>query len=404
MSNRDQNSICNKYAHNSVSQFQNSAFKIFDILARGQIVAQSISIVAKLRIPDNLRDGPKSVGEMAVSAKVNPDALYRMLRMLASVGIFREIVSSREEKKQNEYSKARRFQLTPTACLLCSQTENSVRDFALLSGLDSLNKATINLLHTIKTGKNSFKYANGLEMFDYFQRKKNRTDAEIFDNAMTSLNLSYKSSLVRLYDFSQFKTILDIGGGQGLFLSHILKENPNQHGILFDLPKVIQRAKENYWASNKKRIYGKSHHHSLNSRCKLIGGDFFKDIPYGADGYIIKNVLLNWDDESVTVLLRNCLRTMKRSSSTVHGRSNLKRPSPKLVIIETIMPEGNAPFLGKFTDILMLVLTRGGRLRTEIQLTELLKSCGFNILNVLRPPDKVSFLSVIEAVPRTRRS
>ena len=99
-------------------------------------------------------------------------------------------------------------------------------------------------MHAIQTGENSFKHKNGLEMYEYFQQIQNRNEAEIFHKAMTSLNLSYVSTIFHLYHFSQFKTITDVGGGQGMFLSTILKENPNHHGILFDLPNVIENAKK----------------------------------------------------------------------------------------------------------------------------------------------------------------
>ena len=112
------------------------------------------------------------------------------------------------------------------------------------------------------------------------------------------------------YDFSQFKTITDVGGGQGMFLSTILKENPNQHGILFDLPNVIENAKKTYWKSstNSKGVSN----FSLLSRCKLIEGNFFKSIPSGSDCYMIKNVILNWDDESASYYLEKLFASYEK--------------------------------------------------------------------------------------------
>ena len=399
MSRKAQNRKSIRYKNSGELRYHNSASGIFDILARGQLVSQGIAIIAKLRIADYLEDGAKTIYELADITNVNPDALYRVLRMLASVGIFREISRFKEDKNSIRNNEMKSFQLTPTASLLCSNAKNSIRNFALLFGLDSFNKATINLLHAIETGENSFKYANGSEIFDYLQQNKNKLDAEIFDNAISTLNLSYVSSIFHSYDFSQFRTILDIGGGQGLFLANILKKNPNQFGILFDLPNVIRRAKKTYWVDANKQSYTRGNY-SLSSRCRLWGGNFFNAIPTGADCYMIKNVLLNWDDESVAVLLRNCLQSMKKVDiQRLSNCSPMPKKNPKLLIIETIMPEGNEPFLGKFTDVLMLVLTRGGKLRTEREFSELLASCGFKILNIFRPPCKVSFLSIIEAVP-----
>jgi hypothetical protein len=389
-----------EHQYGSELQYQKSVSWFFDTLAKGQLISLAIAIVARLRIADYLKENVKTIKELAEVTNVNPDALYRLLRMLASVGIFSEINSFKEEKSWSRNNESKCFELTPMASLLCSDTKNSIRDFALLFGLDSFNKATINLSQAIATGENSFKYANGLEMFDYLQQKKNMIDAKIFDNAMNTLNVSFVSLIFRSYKFSQFETILDIGGGQGLFLASILKKHPEQFGILFDLPHVIRRAKMTYWADNQKQHNIKANH-SLISRCKLLGGNFFNAIPYGADCYMIKNVLLNWDDESAAVLLRNCLQSMTRGDTRYIPSSSPKsRRNPKLLIIETIMPEGNGPFLGKFTDVLMLVLTRGGKLRTEAEFAELLDSCGFKILNIFRPPGKVSFLSIIEAIPK----
>ncbi len=400
MSRKYQNRKLIEHQNRSELQYQKSAYWLFDTLAKGQLVSLAIAIVAKLRIPDYLQKNSKTIKELAEFTNVSPDALYRLLRMLASVGIFREINKIKSKKRRNRNNESKCFGLTPAASLLCSDSKNSIRDFALLFGLDSFNKATINLSHAIATGKNSFKYANGLELFDYLQQNKNRIDAEIFDNAMNALNASYVSSLVQSYKFSQFETILDIGGGQGLFLANILKKNPNQLGILFDLPNVIRRAKRTIWADTQKQSIVKINH-SLISRCKLLGGNFFNAIPSGADCYMIKNVLLNWNDESAAVLLRNCLQSMRKGEmGHVPSPSQKSRRYPKLLIIETIMPEGNGPFLGKFTDILMLALTSGGKLRTEREFAELLDSCGFKILNIFRPPGKVSFLSIIEAVPK----
>jgi hypothetical protein len=399
MASPDPNQLDGKNSQEHISPSQFSAFTIFDILARGQLVSQAIYIVAELRISDYLKDGAKSVDELARMTNAHPRSLYRLLRMLASVGIFHETMKAGAEEEHNNSG---RFELTPTASLLQSGTKNSVRDFALLFGLKSFNKATADLLYSIRTGENSFKHVNGLDLFEYFQQKQNVNDAEIFNDAMTSLNLSYVSTIFPLYDFSQFKTVIDIGGGQGVFLSTILKENPNQHGILFDLPNAIESAKKVYSGSSINSKDGSRN--DLLSRCELIGGDFFKSIPTGADCYIIKNVILNWDDESASMILKNCLESMKRTSLINPDRGDTQKRNPRLLIIETIMPEGNEPFFGKFTDVLMLALTRGGRLRTEKEFNELLRSSGFEIVNIIRPPDNVSFLSIIDAIPSSFES
>jgi hypothetical protein len=187
-----------------------------------------------------------------------------------------------------------------------------------------------------------------------------------------------------------------------MFLSSILKNNPNLHGILFDLPHAIKSAK-NMYAQESANSKDKDNVHDILSRCKLIEGDFFKSIPAGADCYIIKNVILNWDDESAAIILKNCLQAMKdmpSSSSIINeNQANRRKTSPKLLIIDTIMPEGNEPFIGKFTDILMLALTHKGRIRNEAEFRKLLNSSGFEIANIIRSHEPANFLSIIEAIP-----
>jgi AraC-like DNA-binding protein len=356
---------------------ESTAFTMFNMLTSGQLTSKAVYIVAKLGIADYLKDGPKNLEELAEETKTHPNSLYRLLRMLASIGIFAET--------KGEDTNQRRFELTPMASLLLSETKDSVRNFALLFGLESFKKAVDNLLYSIETGESSFKHANGLDIYEYMQQ--NQKDAQIFNGAMTSLTSSQVSSISSMYDFSRFNTIIDIGGGQGMLLSTIMKDNPKLQGILFDLPHAIESARVYFQG------FAKDINNDILSRCKLIDGDFFKSIPVvDADGYIIKNVILNWDDEAATVILKNCLQAMK----TNHAK---QKPNPRLLVIDIIMPESSEPFMGKFIDILMLALTRKGRIRTEIEFRKLLDSSGFDTFNIIRSHDPVNPLSIIEAMP-----
>jgi hypothetical protein len=384
---------------------QNLGLEIFDMLTRYQLTSQAIYIVAKLRLADYLKDGPKSVKDLAQETKTNPDSLYRLLRMLSSIGIFAETKKegNGQQKQQQVDHSIKRFELTPMASPIQSDARNSIRNFALMFGLESFKNAIDDLFYSIQTGENSFKHANGLEIYEYLDR--NQKEAQIFNSAMASLTSSVTSLISSMYDFSQFNTIIDIGGGQGIFLSSILKDNAKLYGVLFDLPHAIQSAKKLYAResanSNDNVDYG------ILSRYKLIEGDFFKSIPVtGADGYIIKNVILNWDDQSAAIILKNCLQAMKDTSSSIisENQANRKKTSPKLLIIDTIMPEGNEPFIGKFTDILMLALTHKGRIRTEEEFRKLLDSSGFEITRIMRSHDPVNPLSIIEAIPSLSRS
>jgi hypothetical protein len=361
---------------------------ILDMIAKGQLITRSISVVTNLKIADYLVDGPKSIDQLAEKTNSHPDSLYRILRMLSSVGIFAEV----KEEAANNGSK--QFKLTPMASLLQSNEKNSIKNLSLLLDIESFKRALDDLLYTVQTGENAFKHANDLNLFEYLQQ--NQKDAEIFNNAMTSLTSSQVSSISSMYDFSQFNSIVDIGGGQGSLLFTILKNNSKLHGILFDLPYAIESAK------NRIESGGSTLDSSIESRCKLIAGDFFKSIPSGstttADGYILKNVILNWDDKSATVILKNCLQAMK--SIVKSNQEDKQKLNTKLLIIDVIMPpEGNEAFIGKFLDIQMLVLTQSGKIRTEKEFTKLLNSCGFYINNIIRSSDPMNFLSIIEATP-----
>jgi len=382
---------------------QNLGFEIFDILTRAQLTSRAIYIAAKLGLADYLKDGPKSVEDLAEETKTHPDSLYRLLRMLSSIGIFAETKNEGDEQQQPVDQNIRRFELTPMASLIQSEAKNSIRNFALMFGLESFKNAIDDLLYSIQTGENSFKHANGLDMYEYLDR--NQKEGQIFNSAMASLTSSVTPLISSMYDFSQFNTIIDIGGGQGMLLSSILKDNAKLYGVLFDLPYAIQSAKKFY--ARQSANSNENVNHDISSRCKLLEGDFFKSIPTtAADGYIIKNVILNWDDRSAAIILKNCLQAMidKSSSIVSENQDNRKNTTPKLLIIDTIMPEGNEPFIGKFTDILMLALTHKGRIRTEEEFRKLLSSSGFDITGIIRSLDPSNPFSIIEAIPSLSRS
>ncbi len=382
---------------------QNLGFEIFDILTRAQLTSRAIYIAAKLGLADYLKDGPKSVEDLAEETKTHPDSLYRLLRMLSSIGIFAETKNDGDKQQQQVDQDIRRFELTPMASLIQSEAKNSIRNFALMFGLESFKNAIDDLLYSIQTGENSFKHANGLDMYEYLDR--NQKEGQIFNSAMASLTSSVTPLISSMYDFSQFNTIIDIGGGQGMLLSSILKDNAKLYGVLFDLPYAIQSAKKFY--ARQSANSNENVNHDISSRCKLLEGDFFKSIPTtAADGYIIKNVILNWDDRSAAIILKNCLQAMidKSSSIVSENQDNRKNTTPKLLIIDTIMPEGNEPFIGKFTDILMLALTHKGRIRTEEEFRKLLSSSGFDITGIIRSLDPSNPFSIIEAIPSLSRS
>ncbi|MGC1931576.1 MAG: methyltransferase [Candidatus Nitrosopolaris sp.] len=366
---------------------QTTKFAIFGLLSSGQLATQAISIVAELKIADYLKDGPKSIDDLSYKAKCHPSSLYRLLRALASIDIFAEIKDGDNRK----------FKLTPMASFLLSEGQDSIRNLALLIGLDSFERSINDLLYSVRTGGNAFKHTNGLELFDYLQQNPN--DARIFNKAMTSITSLNVSLISSMYDFSQFNTVIDIGGGQGLLLSTILQNNPHIHGILFDLPFAIESAKQ-YIQSIDSKFDKNANGNNISSRCKLVAGDFFESIPDGGDGYIFKNVILNWDDESVEKILKNCLHSMQTTRTIMNSNKDKQEMiKQKLLIIDMITPEGNESSIAKFLDILMLAVSHSGRIRTEKEFHRLLTKCGFEITNIIRSQDPKNFLNIIEAIP-----
>jgi ubiquinone/menaquinone biosynthesis C-methylase UbiE len=171
------------------------------------------------------------------------------------------------------------------------------------------------------------------------------------------------------YDFSTFHTLVDVGGGTGYFLAAILQANPTLRGILLDQPQIVEQARLRMKAEG------------LEDRCQVVGGDFFSSVPPGGDGYTIKGALFNWDDERATQILANCRKAMK--------------PRGRVLVIESVMPSGNAPSPAKVLDIEMLVGIDGGVARTESEFRALFARAGLKVSRILSLP---SLYSVIEGV------
>lgn len=221
------------------------------------------------------------------------------------------------------------------------------------------------ILYSVKTGKPTFDHLHGMPIFPYLAQ--NPEAAAIFDQVMTSATAVNSAAVTASYDFSSIKTLVDVGGGHGSFLAAILKANPNLKGILSDLPPVVAGAKQ--------------HLEELNGRCKLIAGDFFESVPSGGDAYMMKYIIHDWDDERAITILKNCHRVMPEDG--------------KLLVVENVIPLGNEPSVGKFSDLEMLLMTSGGRERTETEFRDSFASAGFKLINIT--PTQCP-LSVVEGV------
>lgn len=317
----------------------------------GAQMQRSVCLAARLGVPDLLADGAQTAEELAAKTDTHAPSLYRLLRTLASIGLFTE----NAEKK---------FELTPISTLLRGDAPNSVRDFAVMMGEDWLWQAWGELPYSIQTGGVAHEKAQGMGSFEFFQ--KNAEAGKVFNAAMTNFTRAIVPAFVKAYDFSSINRLVDVAGGHGLLLAGVLKANPHLRGVLFDLPFVIE---------------GASHlleHEGISDRVELVSGSFFESVPAGADAYMMKHIIHDWDDESSIKILKNI-----RSAMSEDG---------KVLIVEMVVPEGNDPHPSKALDVLMLVM-EGGKERTKDEYEKLLGASGFRLTRVI--PTKSPY-SVVE--------
>jgi len=320
----------------------------------GFVTTQAISVAARLGLADLLNDGAKAVDELAQATGAQVRPLYRILRALASAGIFAE-------------DAAGRFSLTALAEPLRSNTPNSLRDFSIFIGADWHWRAWGDLFGSAQSGLPAFERIYGKAYFDYLG--ENTGPAKVFNDAMTSMSTTASAAIIDGYDFSGINTLVDVGGGHGMLLCSILEKYPQMNGILIDAPSVITGTKEAIAARG------------LSPRCEAIAGDFFTSVPAGGDAYIMKHIIHDWNEERASTILQCCRRQMPREG--------------RLLIVEMVIPEGNAPSFGKLMDLEMLVLLHSYE-RTEAEYRELFDQSGFNLTRIV--PTKSAY-SVIEGVP-----
>nr|MBA3805683.1 methyltransferase [Acidobacteriota bacterium] len=252
-------------------------------LAFGALLTQALYVVAKLGIADLLADKPRTVAELAARTDTHERSLYRVLRSLSGVGIFREV-----EPKV--------FALTPYAEPLRSDAPGSMRGGAIFMGEEWHWSVWGNLLHSVRTGKPAWGHTHGAEVFDYFA--KNAEQAEVFNRAMTDMSAGIAPAIVEAYDFSGIETLADIAGGHGYLLAQILKANMEVSGVLFDVPPVIAGAGELL------------EREGVAARVEQVSGDFFASVPC-ADAYVMKHIIHDWDDERCVTILKNIRAAMK---------------------------------------------------------------------------------------------
>jgi hypothetical protein len=315
-------------------------------------VSQAIHVAASLGIADHLKDGPRSVEELAAATGSRAPSLYRLLRALASVGIFVEADG--------------RFDLTPLAEYLRSDVPGSVRAWAIMIGRPYAWSTWSSLWESVATGEPAFPALHGMSAWEY--RAAHPEEGAIFDAAMNSLATTAAGAVVDSYDFSEIGVLADVGGGQGELLAGILAANADMRGILFDQPHVVAGA-----APVLERA-------GVADRCEVVGGSFFEAVPRGADAYLLKSVIHDWDDPPAVEILRRCRAAIPDTG--------------KLLLVEYLVRPGNEPDPLKFRDLMMLVMV-GGRERTVEDFRRLYAEAGFQLTEVVPAPP----YHVIEGVP-----
>jgi hypothetical protein len=324
-------------------------------LTMGALVSQAVSVIARLGVADVLAAGPQPVEQIAQRVGAHRSALYRVLRALGDVGVVAELEN-------------RQFALTPLSEVLRSDVPGSLRGWATMVGMPFHRYPWTDLYETVLTGESAFDRVHGTKVFDYLA--EHPEDAAIFDAAMTSISTNESVSIAKAYDFSRFNTIVDVGGGRGGLLAAILSANPHLQGVLFDVPTVVAGIDDELAAAE------------VVGRYQVVSGDFFDSVPDGADAYLLSAIIHDWDDDQAVRILRTCRAAMTDSAC--------------VLLAEIVLPDGPAPSMGKLADLEMLVMTAGGRQRTEAELRDLLGQAG---LRLTRTIPSTSMVSLVEAVP-----
>jgi hypothetical protein len=328
-------------------------------LSIGHYVSRALHLAAKLGVADRLAAGPRPAEALARETGTQPDALRRVLRLLASVNVLSEEADGS-------------FALSPLGEALRGDVPGSARALVMLFAGIGLQDFWRELEYSVRTGQPAFrKHSPEGDAFSQFDAEQ----AQIFDDAMATFAPQTAAAIVAAYDFSQFETVVDVGGGNGALLIGILGANPGLRGIVFDRPQTSDAA--------RRRIAEAG----LAARCEVVAGDFFESVPAGADGYLIKHVIHDWDDDKALAILGSCRRAMG--------------PGARLLIAEGVYPSRIDASLASrgaaANDVNMLVAT-GGRQRSEREFRALYDAAGLALTKVL--PTRSPGISLIEGVPR----
>ncbi len=312
----------------------------------GTHISRAVYVVATLGIADLLAGGPMTAAQLAQATQAHEPSLYRVLRLLASLGVLTE-------------HDHRSFSLTVLGERLRADVPASMRSFAMVVDATGLQPFEP-IIETVKTGKPGVDIAYGMGSFEFFAAHPDR--AQKFQAAMSERTAAFALSVAAGYDFSPMRTVADIGGGKGTLLASILRAHGHLRGVLFDLPPMVANVAEVLRAAD------------VADRCEIVPGDFFQGVPDGADGYILANVLHDWDDADSVRILGACRRAMAKDS--------------RVLIVERLIPDDPADAVPVLLSDLNMLVHSGGRERTTAEYGQLLAAAGLILAKVqpVAPP------------------
>ena len=323
-------------------------------MCAGAWVAAAVYAAAKLGLADHLAGGPRSALDLAPVTGSHAPTLHRFMRTLANFGILTE-------------GDGQKFALTELGEALKTGAPGSARSTLIAFGAPAFWRSWEEILYSLETGKPGFDKVWGMPVFDYFARHPDL--ASHFSEAMVGFHGSEPPTVAEAYDFSGVQTVVDVGGATGNMLAALLSRHRGLRGVLFDLPHVVGDAP----ALLKAR--------GVEARVTIETGSFFDRVPAGGDAYILSHIIHDWSEPQCLTILEHCRDAM--------------RPDGRLLIVETVLPEGNVPHQGKLQDLVMMVVP-GGQERTEAEYAALLGKAGFR-LNRVVPTSSV--VSIVEGVP-----
>jgi hypothetical protein len=321
-------------------------------------IARAIHAAAKLRLADQLADGPKTLEQLAAATDSHAPSLYRLLRALVGAEVFSE-------------ESPGAFALSPLGQTLRSDVHGSLRTTFHTCAGDDHYDAWGAIEHSVRTGQTAFEHVFKMPVWKFYEQ--NEENGRNFNQFMTDLTAVVDEAILKAYDFGGFEHLVDVGGGHGGLLRAVLQENPGLRGTVFDQPAVIEGTRQAIAAAN------------LSERCDAVGGDFFESVPAGGDAYLMKFILHDWDDQRSIRILSNARQGIAASAGS-KGR---------LLILDTVVPPGNGPHFSKLMDLNMLVMT-GGRERTEAEFADLLRAGGWWLKRVVQTE---SVVGIVEAEP-----